>query len=85
MSRPIGGPRFAVCVETGEYAASLERWKIYRIVPDADAEAQSQVRVVDESGEDYLFPGSWFRAIELSEDLEALYNSAGGRRGDVTP
>ncbi len=85
MTRPSQDHRFAVCVQTGEYAASLERWKIYRTVPDADAEAHGQVRVVDESGEDYLFPRNWFRAIELSEDLQALYNSAGGRRGDVTP
>ena len=38
------------------YPASLERWKIYQVLPDADAEEYGQVRVVDESGEDYLFP-----------------------------
>lgn len=65
--------RFAVCVETRDYRASLERWKIYRVIDDADAERHSQLRVVDESGEDYLYPREYFRSIDLPQDLEALH------------
>jgi hypothetical protein len=65
--------RFAVCVETGDYHASLELWKIYRVIDDADAERHSQLRVMDESGEDYLYPNEYFRSIDLPQDLEALH------------
>jgi hypothetical protein len=71
--QPERNSRFAVCVETGDYPASLELWKIYRVIDDADAERHSQLRVVDESGEDYLYPHEYFRAIDLPRDLESLY------------
>ena len=48
--------RFAVCVRNEGYEASLEKNKIYVLTADADAEKDGDVRVVDESGEDYLFP-----------------------------
>lgn len=50
--------RFAVCVNNDGYPASLELQKIYRILPDQAAEAGKDLRIVDESGEDYLYP-SW--------------------------
>jgi hypothetical protein len=56
---------FAVCVRNDGYEASLELRKIYEVIPDAVAARHQQVRVVDESGEDYLFPASWFAALEL--------------------
>lgn len=56
---------FAVCIETGDYAASLERWKVYRILPDDAARAHQQLRVVDESGEDYLYPARYFPTTML--------------------
>jgi predicted RNase H-like HicB family nuclease len=49
---------------------ALERWKLYRQFPDADAEGHSQVRVVDESGEDYLFPKAYFAPIALRRSKE---------------
>ena len=63
-------PRFAVCVRNDGYEASLERNKIYTLVPDAAAEREGDVRVVDESGEDYLYPADWFVAIEVPEAVE---------------
>jgi len=65
MGRSIhrSDPRFVVCVNNSDYPASLELHKIYRVIPD-DAEAHGDVRVVDESGEDYLYPAAWFIAIE---------------------
>jgi hypothetical protein len=60
---------FVVCIANDGYPASLELRKIYAVVPDPDAEAQQQVRVIDESGEDYLFPGRYFMPIELSSEV----------------
>ncbi len=57
--------RFAVCVRNEGYEASLERNKIYAVLPDEDAERDGDLRVVDESGEDYLFSADRFVAIEL--------------------
>jgi len=57
--------KFAVCVNNAEYPASLELHKIYRVLPDEDAAADGDIRVVDESGEDYLYPSEWFVPIEL--------------------
>jgi hypothetical protein len=43
----------------------LELHKIYRVLPDQDAAAEGDLRVIDESGEDYLYPAEWFAAVEL--------------------
>ena len=61
---------FLVCVANDGYEASLELRKLYRIVPDARAERLGQVRVVDESGEDYLFPESFFAPVRLPSDTK---------------
>lgn len=58
-------PKFAVCVSNTGYPASLELHKIYRVVPDAEAAADGDIRVVDESGEDYLYPASRFAPISV--------------------
>ena len=63
---------FVVCVCNDGYPASLELHKIYRVVADADAEASGEIRVVDESGEDYLYPGSYFVAFQPSAELAEL-------------
>ena len=57
--------RFVLCVRSGSYKASLEPRKVYRVLEDARAEANSLLRVVDESGEDYLFPAKLFVPIDL--------------------
>jgi len=57
--------RFVLCVRNGSYKAPLEPRKIYRALDDPPAEAQGLVRVIDESGEDYLFPVELFVEIEL--------------------
>lgn len=57
--------QFVVCIENDGYAASLEKRKIYVAVQDPDAERQGLLRVVDESGDDYLYPKNFFRPIEL--------------------
>ena len=62
--------RFAVCVNNADYPASLELHKIYRMLPDADAASDGDVRVVDESGEDYLYPAEYFVLIELPQEVK---------------
>lgn len=51
--------RFAVCIRNEGYEASLERNKLYVVEPDPDAESDGAIRVIDESGEDYLYPSKW--------------------------
>ena len=55
-----GDEVFALCVTSGDYPASLEPHKWYRVLPDENAEANGELRVVDESGEDYLYPAEYF-------------------------
>ena len=61
---------FAVCINNSEYPASLELHKIYRVIPDEDAAIDGDMRVIDESGEDYLYPAEWFVLVELPEEVE---------------
>ena len=58
-------PAFVVCVDNSDYAASLELHKIYRSVPDPDAAADGDIRIVDESGEDYLYSLDRFVPIRV--------------------
>src|SRR5262245_45409754 len=62
--------QFVICVRNHGYPASLERRKIYVALRDAMAEKHGQLRVVDESGEDYLYPKAFFRAIELPNSIK---------------
>jgi hypothetical protein len=62
--------RFAVCVDNSDYPASLELHKIYRLLPDEEAAKDGDLRVIDESGEDYLYSADRFMLIELPKPLE---------------
>jgi len=62
--------QFVVCIDNADYPASLELHKIYRIIPDQDAAVDGDIRVVDESGEDYLYPTSYFMPIEVPKAVE---------------
>jgi hypothetical protein len=55
-----GEGQFVVCVWNGDYPAALELRKVYRVVGNERASRRRLVRVVDESGEDYLYPREWF-------------------------
>lgn len=69
--------RYVVCIRHDHYQASLEVRKIYEVLPDALATENQLIRVIDESGEDYLFPESYFVAIELPPSVkEALQLAA---------
>ena len=62
--------QFVVCVKNTGYPASLELHKIYCTFPDEDALAEGDIRVIDESGEDYLYPGEYFVRIEVPNAVE---------------
>ncbi|MEW6689723.1 MAG: hypothetical protein AB1452_11600 [Pseudomonadota bacterium] len=63
------GKRFVVCLKNKGYDVSLERRKIYQVLPDAQATKHGLIRVIDESGEDYLYPQSFFAPIELPQPI----------------
>jgi hypothetical protein len=70
MSQKKPAFKFAVCVNNEDYPASLELHKIYRVLPDADAVVDGDIRVIDESGEDYLYPADYFVFVELPRAVE---------------
>lgn len=69
-------PRFVVCIRNSNYKASLEVGKIYQVLPDAKGEEHRLIRVIDESGEDYLYPAKYFVPIEVPEPVEKVLVSA---------
>ena len=60
---------FAVCVSNKGYPASLEIRKLYQVIPDQQAGKMGQIRVVDESGQDYLYPEQYFAPVQLPQDI----------------
>ena len=77
MRRKDSTPRFVVCINNSDYEASLELHKIYPGVGDFDAAQDGDLRIVDESGEDYLYAASRFVAIAVPKALErAMFEKA---------
>ncbi|MGH2626639.1 MAG: hypothetical protein ACRDHY_08330 [Anaerolineales bacterium] len=72
MEQPVS---YVLCVHHGGYEASLEPRKVYRALPDPAAEEHGLLRVIDESGEDYLFPASLFVRIAVPEEAERAFAS----------
>ena len=62
--------KWAVCISNEDHKASLEVRKIYRVLPDRKGEALGMIRVIDESGEDYLYPVALFENIAVAPPLE---------------
>jgi hypothetical protein len=62
--------QFAVCVRNEEHEESLELRKIYEVLEDPVAARHGMIRVIDEEGEDYLYPGDWFLPIQLPHNIE---------------
>ena len=61
---------FVVCINNENYPASLELHKIYRLIPDENAASEGDMRIIDESGEDYLYPASYFVTIKVPHMVE---------------
>ncbi len=76
MGRKKIEPQFAVCVKNEDYPASLEVRKIYEVIPDAKATKHGLVRIVDESGEDYLYPADYFVPIQIPQAAASVFLKA---------
>ena len=63
------GKQLVVCIKNKGHEVSLERRKIYQVLPDPQAAKHALVRVIDESGEDYLYPKRFFAPIELPQPI----------------
>ena len=75
MTEPHPDKRFALCVENKD-SEDLEKRKIYVVVADAEAEKEGYLRVIDESGEDYLYPASYFILLELPAEAKEAFRVA---------
>jgi hypothetical protein len=67
---------FAVCIDNTDYEASLILRKIYRVLPDEEAAQDDLIRIVDESGEDYLYHISHFVLVEFPVEVEQILVAA---------
>jgi len=75
MTEPRSNKRFGLCVENKD-SEDLEKRKIYVVLPDEEAEKEGYLRVIDESGEDYLYPASYFILVELPAEAQAALRVA---------
>ena len=75
-SSETGGTRYVVRIKNDEYPASLELRRIYKQIPDRVATKLKMLRIVDESGEDYLYPANYFVAIKLPRGVERAVSLA---------
>ncbi len=66
--------KYVVCVKNRGYRVSLERRKIYELVPDEKALNHNLLRVIDESGDDYLYPADFFVPIKLSASIQSAFS-----------
>ncbi len=69
-------PQYVICVGNKGYAASLELRKIYEVLPDKEGLKHHQIRVIDESGEDYLYPEDYFVPVRLPLAVERAVRRA---------
>lgn len=76
MAKRKTKPQFVLCVKNDGYPASLELRKVYQRLADAVAESRHMVRVVDESGEDYLYPEAFFTPIEVPQAAQGAFSTA---------
>jgi hypothetical protein len=67
---------FVVCIDNTDYQASLERHKIYKVLKDEDAAEDGDLRIVDESGEDYLYSAARFVSIEVPSEVQKSLETA---------
>ena len=69
MKKRNDNPRYALCLENKD-CEDLEKRKVYQVLPDDDAKQEGYLRVIDESGEDYLYPESYFILIQLPHEAQ---------------
>ena len=75
MAMPPKTARYVLCVKNRGFAASLEVRKVYRLRSDPEANAHGLIRVIDESGEDYLYPEKFFVFIDVPREATAVFSA----------
>jgi len=69
--------RFVICIDNTDYPAALERRKIYQVIQDDRAARHNLLRVIDESGEDYMYPQGYFIPVDFAPSIQqALLHAA---------
>jgi hypothetical protein len=76
MYYPEQAQQFVVCIDNNHYQAALEVGKIYSVLPDTGAAAMQMLRVIDESGADYLYATSYFLPIDLPQSIQDALRKA---------
>ncbi len=76
MAKKKDKDQFAICVKNDGYPASLELRKVYQVIPDEVARTRGFIRVMDESGEDYLYPQDSFVPIDVPQSAQGVFAHA---------
>ena len=76
MRRKRAEVEFVLCVKNDD-CDDLEKRKVYRVLPDKKADKDGYLRVIDESGEDYLYPAAYFIRVQLPQEAEQAISAAG--------
>ena len=71
---------YVLCIDNGDYPESLEVRKIYQVLPDERAQSRNYLRVIDETGEDYLYPSKCFVPIEVPPEAAKILPMVNGVR-----
>ncbi|HLC17048.1 MAG TPA: hypothetical protein VJL89_12570 [Thermodesulfovibrionia bacterium] len=67
------GRRLVICINNKGNEASLEQWKMYQCVPDREAEKHNEIRIIDEEGEDYLYPVDCFSNVQIESSVAKTF------------
>ena len=73
MLNQLEGKRLVICIDNKGNEASLEQWKVYQCLPDEEAERHNEIRVIDEEGEDYLYPSDIFSSVSLEASVAKMF------------
>ncbi len=73
MVNQFEGKRLVICIDNKGNEASLEQWKVYQCLSDEEAEKHNEIRVIDEEGEDYLYPADFFSSVSLEPSIAKLF------------
>ena len=73
MISQLEGKRLVICIDNKGNEASLEQWKVYQCLPDEEAARHNEVRVIDEEGEDYLYPSACFSPVLLESSVARMF------------
>jgi hypothetical protein len=76
MKRQNKTPRFVICINDAGYVDDLKARTVYRVLPDESAARSNYLRIIDETGEDYLYPAGYFMPIELPNEVTPLFEQS---------